>query len=392
MAENPFLAQLLGVNTSPYDTTYGQLSEAIGAATPRLVNPYASPGRNLASVAGAGLLAGLLGYQAKREAETQNRAVLPQLTALLGAKSPEEITALAGAETFPSRLVPFAQQTLLTRLQQQQSAAEKEAEFAAERQRAAINAYGQLAAARGTTEDQALLKALALGQSVPSANVSTSDQQQIAESKLEAPKPLLSPTEERQRRQDINAASEAIVNDRLTGAFKEAEAALKGARVLAERDDKVSTIALKKIGERALNPGNQVTMQELNAYKDIMPILEKYRTWFTSKTTGRSDLTIEARQQILAAIEAATDNLGAIYNERVTNKFKQLNQQGLVADINELAPFNIYIPQGQLKSEITDIVSALEQDRAATAVGRKGIDNALKAQLQQRLRELRERL
>jgi len=125
MADNPFLAQLLGVNTSPYDTTYGQLSEAIGAATPRLVNPYASPGRNLASVAGAGLLAGLLGYQAKREAETENRAVLPQLTALLGAKSPEEMATLTQQEAFPSRMLPLAQSLMTRRALEQEDAQSK---------------------------------------------------------------------------------------------------------------------------------------------------------------------------------------------------------------------------------------------------------------------------
>jgi hypothetical protein len=132
MAENPFLAQLLGVNTSPYDTTYGQLSEAIGGATPRLVNPYASPGRNLASVAGAGLLAGLLGYQAKREAETENRAVLPQLTALLGAKSPEEMAMVTQQEAFPSRMLPLAQSLMLNQYTAQQEAAAKQAAQLAE--------------------------------------------------------------------------------------------------------------------------------------------------------------------------------------------------------------------------------------------------------------------
>jgi hypothetical protein len=132
MAENPFLAQLLGVNTSPYDTTYGQLSEAIGAATPRLVNPYASPGRNLASVAGAGLLAGLLGYQAKREAEAENRAVLPQLTALLGAKSPEEMATVTQQEAFPNRMLPLAQQMMLSQYTSRQDAAAKRAAQLAE--------------------------------------------------------------------------------------------------------------------------------------------------------------------------------------------------------------------------------------------------------------------
>lgn len=390
MADNPLLQAMLGVNVTPQETLFGQGAQTIGTMMPNVYSPYASPGRNIASIAGAGLLAGLMGYAARREAEAENRALAPQFSAILSAQTPEELSTLAGAEGFPSRLMPLAQQMMLQRLTQQQTAAEKESEFAAERRKAAITAYGQLAAARGTTEDQEILRRMALGDGgLPPM---TETVQSEGTPQTTQPKPLLSPTEERQRRTDINTASEAIVNDRLTGAFKEAESALKSARVFAERDDKVATIALKKIGERGLNPGNQVTMQELDAYRNVMPILEKYRSWFMSQATGRSDLTPKARAEIVAAIETVTDNLGAIYNERVTSKFKQLEAQGLVTDISEVAPFKIYIPQQQLKTEVNEIVNALEQNRAALSAGRKGIDEALQSQLQQRLRELRERL
>lgn len=119
MADNPLLAALLGAQVSPRENLYGMGAEAIGTVTPNLYSPYASPGRNLASVAGAGLLAGLLGYQARREAEAESRALMPRVTELLGAESPEAIGQLAGAEGFPSRLSPLAQQLMLSKATQQ---------------------------------------------------------------------------------------------------------------------------------------------------------------------------------------------------------------------------------------------------------------------------------
>lgn len=132
MADNPLLAALLGANVKPEQTMYGIGGQAIAGLTPQLYSPYASPSRNLASIAGAGLLAGLMGYAAKREAEAENRALAPQLSAILSAKTPEELSTLAGAEGFPSRLMPLAQQMMLSQYTSRQDAAAKRAAQLAE--------------------------------------------------------------------------------------------------------------------------------------------------------------------------------------------------------------------------------------------------------------------
>lgn len=90
MADQPF-------RYSPGENIYGSLATGIANSTPALVNPYGSFGGNLASVLGAGLLSGLLGYQARSEAQdstqTANRAALQ----IYGAKTPEERQAIAEA-------------------------------------------------------------------------------------------------------------------------------------------------------------------------------------------------------------------------------------------------------------------------------------------------------
>lgn len=134
MADNPLLAALLGAQVRPQETPFGVGAEAIGAIAPNLYNPYASTGRNLGAIAGAGLLAGLMGYQARREAEAETRALMPRVSELLAASSPEAIGQLAGAEGFPSQLMPLAQKLMLTQATAQQEAAAKRAAKLAELQ------------------------------------------------------------------------------------------------------------------------------------------------------------------------------------------------------------------------------------------------------------------
>jgi len=145
MADNPLLAALLGAQVRPQETPFGVGAEAIGAIAPNLYNPYASTGRNLGAIAGAGLLAGLMGYQARREAEAETRALMPRVSELLAASSPEAIGQLAGAEGFPSQLNNLAVQLMQQRMQQQ---GDLEAEIAKSRRLAEIDVAKTQATAR----------------------------------------------------------------------------------------------------------------------------------------------------------------------------------------------------------------------------------------------------
>lgn len=77
--------------TTPKETTLGVPANLIASNLSALVNPYASPGANLATVVGGGLLAGLLQYGAKREAEAENKALMPKLLDVMGATSQDEL-------------------------------------------------------------------------------------------------------------------------------------------------------------------------------------------------------------------------------------------------------------------------------------------------------------
>jgi hypothetical protein len=88
MADQDYFDELL---YTPQETTFGLPAQIIAKNLPAVVNPYGSTGSNLAAVVGGGLLAGLLQYGAKREAEAANRELAPRLLDVMGATSQDQL-------------------------------------------------------------------------------------------------------------------------------------------------------------------------------------------------------------------------------------------------------------------------------------------------------------
>ncbi|NCX93990.1 MAG: hypothetical protein EBX40_04875 [Gammaproteobacteria bacterium] len=88
MADQEYFDELL---YTPQETTFGLPAQIIAKNLPAVVNPYGSTGSNLAAVIGGGLLAGLLQYGARREAEAANRELVPRLLDVMTATNQEEL-------------------------------------------------------------------------------------------------------------------------------------------------------------------------------------------------------------------------------------------------------------------------------------------------------------
>jgi len=108
------LAQQEGFGFSPRENIYGSIGSGIASALPKMVNPYGSTGSNIATVLGGSLVAGLLGYQARQEAEERNKALMPALTGIVGAKTQQEVADIYGQ--LPSDMQSRLQSTALNRL------------------------------------------------------------------------------------------------------------------------------------------------------------------------------------------------------------------------------------------------------------------------------------
>lgn len=86
---SPLLAALQGAQYTPDESPLGIGAIALGQAAPMLYNPYASTGKNAAYTIGAGLLSGILGGLAKREANTKNAELFSAMNAMRS--SPNDI-------------------------------------------------------------------------------------------------------------------------------------------------------------------------------------------------------------------------------------------------------------------------------------------------------------
>lgn len=302
MADNPLLQALLGVNVTPQETLFGQGAQTMGTLMPNVYSPYVSPGRNLASIAGAGLLAGLMGYAAKREAEAENRALAPQLSAILSAQTPEELNTLAGAEGFPSRLMPLAQQMMLQRLTQQQTAAEKAAEAKLAERKTALEAFGTLTAKYPTTEGLNTLREAAglpplsgTGSAVELEFETPEDRRSRLEKEIER-------TEKQQNKTSAliqNVATHPSVVTTLA-----LEKVYKNAKQIQSMDSAAAADSLKKLLIKSNDIASTITLPEFGLAERTQGVYDKYIGILERASAGKSDLTPEARQEMVNVIDA----------------------------------------------------------------------------------------
>ena len=117
---------------TPKESLSGALASGIGGSLPALVNPYGSTGSNLAAVLGGGLLAGLFGYSAKKEAEQKNAEMMPVMMDLLQAKDTGTIADILKTSPYGQRLSPIG----ISRMSALEEAQAKREAAALERQQA----------------------------------------------------------------------------------------------------------------------------------------------------------------------------------------------------------------------------------------------------------------
>jgi len=345
---------LTGLNVAPSETPWGIGAMSLAQSSPLLMNPYSSWQQNLAIGLGANLVAGLLGYQAKQSAMEQNLALQPYITQALKAPNMESLdTILAQEDAAPLRQV--GAQLKMNILQNQAAATDRQQSL-----RDALLVAGMkegyipksLQGEYGTMMG-------GVGALTPNQN----KELELNKLKLEQATNIAAPEKQAERKLQIDKAilgmQDALRNDPLSKMYKESLSNYESATNLASRDEKAATFALKKIVERAQNPGNQVTLAELTQYGDIMPAFDQFTTWAQSKTTGLSDLTPKARQQLLANVETFVNALGTNYNKAVESSFYNAKESGWTEDIKRVAPFPLW-QQGKAAGVSTAPISTIE--------------------------------
>lgn len=357
MADSTLAQSLAGLNITGAQTPWGIGALALQQSLPTVLSPYNSWQQNLAIGLGANLLTGLLGYQARQSALQQNLALQPYITQALKAPTMESLDQILAQEDAAPLRSLGAQ--LKINLMENQAAAEKRKQDLRDALLVAGIKEGYIPKSlQGEYGDM-------LG-STPIAGGLTPNKAQELELnrlKLQQAAEIAAPEKEAERKLQVDKAilgmQDALRNDPLSKMYKESLANYQSATNLAGRDEKAATFALKKIVERAQNPGNQVTLAELTQYGDIMPVFDQFSTWAKSKTSGLSDLTPEARKQLLTNVETFVNALGTNYNKAVESSFYNAKESGWTNDINRVAPFPLW-KQGQASGVTTAPTSSIE--------------------------------
>lgn len=379
MADNPLLQALLGVNVTPQETLFGQGAQTMGTLMPNVYSPYVSPGRNLASIAGAGLLAGLMGYAAKREAEAENRALAPQLSSILSAQTPEELSTLASAEGFSKRLLPVAQQMMLQRLTQQQTAAEKAAEREAALQEAAIKGLSDIGSKYGIP---GVAEELAKKAGITLPTIAAGD----------VTEPLLTPEEKQRRKEkeadikrqqfgDIQTQKQQLRQDPSTQKYSELLTIKKQLESIIGINNKAAADVAKKLFTKALDPASTITLPEFQLNNQMQSAIEQWSSYFNAKLKGESDLTEETKREMLDVVNRIMQVSGERYNETVNTAIRGVKEFGYDWKPSQIRPYPKFVTQ----TELAKVQRIGEKVRAARQSGKVTPEEiaALEAQYRQ---------
>ena len=349
---------LTGLNVAPSETPWGIGAMSLAQSSPLLMNPYSSWQQNLAIGLGANLVAGLLGYQARQSAMEQNLALQPYITQALKAPNMESLdTILAQEDAAPLR--GLGAQLKMNILQNQAAATDRQQNL-----RDALLVAG--------IKEGYIPKSLEseyggiggdLGAGLGGLTPRQTQELELNKRKLQQGTEIARPEKEAERNLQIDKAlldmKDSLKNDVITKMYRESEANYKTAIKLAGRDEKSASDALKKIVERTLNPGNQVTLNELRGYNDIMPVMRQFEGWAASKTEGLADLSPEARNQLLRTAQSFVDNLGQSYNDQVNSYFYNVRKSGWADDPKLIAPYPLWKP-GETAGVTTAPASSIE--------------------------------
>lgn len=350
---------LLALPMRPVDTIYGQLSSNVLQNIPNMINPYGSTWEAAGIGLGSVLTSALLGYQARKQAREENALMQPLLTQALQARTPEEIDILL-QQPGAARMTDLGTQLKLSILQNKAAAEAKKAELAQEMQLALVK-EGYIPKGMEDLIDPASIGALN-----PKELKGLEIDRLKAQNEENIKKPQRDADRQFQIDKELQTIKNTVANDPITKMYEESAVNLETAKKLASTDSAASTLALKKIVERALNPGNQVTLQELRGYGEILPVLQKYEGWARSKTQGLSDLPAPARQELLGIVQSVVSNLGEAYNKRANNALFGAQQAGWTDNVQRVAPLPLW--QGST-SQITREQALAELARRKAAKG-----------------------
>lgn len=367
MADKVTLLQALQSGlTQAQETPSGIGAGVIGSAIPSLQNPYASTSSNLGHTLGASLLGGLLAGYARSQAQSENAQLIPQMSAVMNASSPEERMALAGGNP---RLSPLIQALSMEDFESKRKiqdqinskaidyqynpqikAAEQQALIPLENQQRIDQGVSDLAMKQGYVVDG--------GKMVPLSDVGLKSDmelqaQQAADtttSRLKAEADFMGYNPQRADAED-KLRTEITTKIPSVAQWMTMKKTLPILENYATPDTRSSDVAFVYNYVKALDD-NAVRGEELNLIASSNPLVQKYFNEIDSAFTGKSALTPQLKQQMLAELKS---NAPVAYEQAVkdANPFLKIAQdRGLNAQ--NILPFELESNSNNTATQLYD--------------------------------------
>lgn len=383
------LAQLVGVNQQPSETMWGLGANSVASAIPSLVDPYGSTGGNFARILGAGLLSGLLGYQAKQAAKEYNLGLAPKLGNLMQATSYEDLAARLQQPGYED-LGGVGMQLLLKmqeRKQAQEDAANAialkvaeqqalmpgelqklDAQNRAELEKTIVGTYGQPGhvfyapfetatktpeVVVGTMADDSPMVAASPTNAKEAFRWKTAAQIRQEEQDIEQ--------KEKNRISAVNSVVQNFYNDRTVQNYKEVSALISAARkLLAEDFSKAGADTIKKLFTKTLDPTSTITLPEFRVNDQMQNLKDRLSGQMDAALAGKSDLGAQARADILNVIDIVEEAYGENFNRSADGVIEKLQTQNLLKSPKEVYTTPRYINRAD-RQKLVAITQGLEK-------------------------------
>lgn len=333
MADNQLADSLGDLNFVPLDTSWGIGAQSIAQALPSLVNPYASPWSNLGVTLGGALVASLLGYQARKEANDMSLQTQRYANQMLRMQTPEARTAFlaelpseaagTGVASKLSRLSTALgrQETLQNALIQQEVARAKalapiEVDLARAKELGV--GFGQLgemdkqrAAARSTLLGALSPTAPATGEGMPTPVLpSAADTLTNPEAYKVLTKPEREALAARQKLDEAKQQQADALRKEFTALPEVKNFSLidTAAKVVSQAVKDPSSVATQELVRRAvqlIEPGMAVREGEQAAIMASQSIPDQFKGEISRALNGEGGLAAETREGIMRIAERA---------------------------------------------------------------------------------------
>lgn len=306
MAAGDLLAAMLGTQVQAATSPYGVASQAIGQSTPLLINPYDSPGKNIAASVGTGLVAALLAGLARNDAQTENARLAPLRREYIGATPERRQAILQDAPQLANLDAVLAMNDL-----------ERADKVQTEKQLADVLRPGKIDEAERTSAAQARGKVLGetLAYAItPGADLNPDSPAAKAKAKRFEQSTTL--------RKEVEASQPYGDYATVVPVYQSMIASLDKTTRAADLD---YIYGIAKI----MDPKSVVRDSETNLVKSANPVVQKTIDELYSQLTGEGSLSRDTR---LGLIEAAQSRLGAYkagYDQYLLGKEGTAKRYGL---------------------------------------------------------------